>query len=246
LEAGDRQTNNSRYDLERKIQTMENRNYINRNDKKIRHIGLVSALAVLMLLVLAACGTSGATDQPAAVVADPTPTETAPEAVATNGPNMASGTTTEVPEAVATEMDDMGGMMDAMDSTPTAVEPQTEASDAATPTEAAGSEGSDDTGTGGSTGGVVKVQGTLREWAIDLSRQEVATGTVRFVVTNEGQFAHNFAITDASGTIAKTTTFGARDGAQTLEVELQPGTYTIVCDLPGHAARGQQIELTVK
>jgi hypothetical protein len=222
---------------------MEIRKHVERNKEKMRHIGLVSALAVLMLLVLAACGTSGATDQPAAVVADPTPTESAPAAVATAG---SSGTTIEVPEAVATKTDDMGGMMDGMDSTPTAVEPQAEASGAATPTEAAGSQGSDGTGTGGTTGGAVEVQGTLREWAIHLSQQEVAAGRVRFVVTNEGQFAHNFAITDASGTIAKTTTFGASDGAQTLEVELQPGTYTIICDLPGHTSRGQQIELTVK
>jgi hypothetical protein len=221
---------------------MKTRNYVEKNNKRMRHLGLVSALAVMMLLVLAACGTPGATDQPAAVA---TPAEAAPAAVATQGSSMADGMTKEVPDAVATEMGDIGGLMDGMGSTPTAVEPQTGASDPATPTEAAASQ-SGAIGTGGTTGGVVEVQGTLREWAIDLSRQEVAAGTIRFVVTNVGQFAHNFAITDGSGTIAKTSNFGASDGPQTLEVELQPGTYTIICNLPGHAARGQQIELTVK
>ncbi|HET9494742.1 MAG TPA: sulfocyanin-like copper-binding protein, partial [Chloroflexia bacterium] len=68
---------------------------------------------------------------------------------------------------------------------------------------------------------------------------------ITFVVTNRGQFAHNFTVTGDSGTVAKTPNFSAADGEQTLEVELQPGTYTIICDLPGHAARGQQTELVV-
>ena len=58
--------------------------------------------------------------------------------------------------------------------------------------------------------------------------------------------AHNFTVTDSSGQIARTPTFAGSQGPQTLEVTLAPGTYTIICDLPGHAARGQKATLVVK
>jgi uncharacterized cupredoxin-like copper-binding protein len=111
----------------------------------------------------------------------------------------------------------------------------------------------DDTGTAtpapatsGEAGTTTEVQATLREWAIDLSRQEVPAGKIRFTVTNQSRMQHNLTITNSSGTIDKTSNFTSSDGPQTLEVDLQPGTYTLICDLPGHAQRGQRIELTVK
>jgi uncharacterized cupredoxin-like copper-binding protein len=53
-------------------------------------------------------------------------------------------------------------------------------------------------------------------------------------------------VQNASGTVGKTSTFAASEGAQTLEVDLTPGTYTIICDLPGHAQQGQKTTLVVK
>ena len=134
-------------------------------------------------------------------------------------------------------MDDMEGMED--DDTGTAVPNATTA-----PAQTATPSGS--TGSGSQAVVGTEVQATIREWAIDLSTQEVAAGTVTFVVNNQGQFAHNLTVTGSSGTIAKTATFRGSEGAQTLEVDLQPGTYTIICDLPGHAAMGQSIQLVVK
>jgi uncharacterized cupredoxin-like copper-binding protein len=99
---------------------------------------------------------------------------------------------------------------------------------------------------GPAAAGTTEIQGTLREWAIDLSQTEVAAGTIRFVVNNTGQFPHNFTVTDGSSTLAKTSNFGKSDGPQTIEVTLTPGTYKIICSLPGHAERGQQINLVVK
>jgi hypothetical protein len=58
--------------------------------------------------------------------------------------------------------------------------------------------------------------------------------------------AHNLTVLDSSGEIAATPSFMSSEGPQTLEVQLQPGTYTIICSLPGHAARGQKTELVVK
>jgi manganese oxidase len=74
----------------------------------------------------------------------------------------------------------------------------------------------------------------------------VPAGTIQFTVTNEGQMRHNLAILGESGQIVRTPDFAPSDGAQTLEVELTPGTYTIICNLPGHAQRGQRTEIVVK
>jgi plastocyanin len=90
------------------------------------------------------------------------------------------------------------------------------------------------------------VQATLVEWAIQLSRSEVPAGKVRFVVTNGGTMPHNLTVQDSSGVIGNTPNFRPAQGPQTLEVDLKPGTYTLVCTLPGHAKKGQVTTLVVK
>jgi len=125
-------------------------------------------------------------------------------------------------------------------------------SEAATPTQAAMQ--SDVTvtptpasATGQSSGTVTEVKGELMEWGINLSQKEVPAGKVRFTVTNSGMMAHNFTVLDSSGSpLAGTPNFRGADGAQTFDVDLQPGTYTIICTLPGHAARGQMTQIVVK
>ena len=137
---------------------------------------------------------------------------------------------------VATSTPDM-----AMTDTNTTPAADTSGQAAATPTAVAAS-------ASGSTGGATtQVQGTLREWAIDLSQSEVPAGTVAFSVTNTGMMRHNFTVLDANGNeIGRTPDFGSSEGPQTLQVTLQPGTYTIICSLPGHAQRGQKTQITVK
>jgi uncharacterized cupredoxin-like copper-binding protein len=98
----------------------------------------------------------------------------------------------------------------------------------------------------GSSSGSTEIQATLREWAIDLSQAEVAAGKVRFTVTNAGGMPHNLTVTLNGATVGATSTFGSTAGPQTLEVDLQPGTYVLICSLPGHAQRGQKIDLVVK
>jgi uncharacterized cupredoxin-like copper-binding protein len=175
----------------------------------IKRFGFYSALAVVMVLVLAACGTDGTTGSG-------TGSETgqisvpAVEATATAAMSPQATSTAALPEA-------------ARDATATT------ASDA-----------------GAQAGSSTEIQATLREWAIDLSAQEAPTGKITFVVTNQGQMAHNFTVLSDTGTVAKVPNFRAANGPQTLEVDLQPGTYTIICDLPGHAQRGQKTQLVVK
>lgn len=58
---------------------------------------------------------------------------------------------------------------------------------------------------------------------------------------------HNLTVLDSNGTqIGQTSTFAQSEGPQTLAVDLQPGTYAIICSLTGHAQRGQKAELVVK
>ena len=87
----------------------------------------------------------------------------------------------------------------------------------------------------------------LKEWAIEPANIEVEAGMVRFTVTNEGQFSHNMAFEIAGeGTVAKTKNFKSGESPQVLEVELEPGTYKMLCDIIGHPEQGMVGTLTVK
>jgi uncharacterized cupredoxin-like copper-binding protein len=203
---------------------MLNKDDMGKRGTLIRRIGFYSVLASVMLLVLAACGTA----------------ETTGSATGNSNGQTATATTAAV-AATPTAVEDMGGMTEVV---PTAT---TEAS--ATTTGAAPTiepTATTAAGEGTQASASTTVQATLREWAIDLSVQEVSAGKITFEVTNQGQMAHNLTILSESATVGKTSNFRAADGVQTLEVELQPGTYTIICDLPGHAQRGQRTELVVK
>jgi len=97
----------------------------------------------------------------------------------------------------------------------------------------------------GSSGPATELAVSLKEWAIGLPQDEVAAGKYKFTVTNEGEFPHNIVIKDG-GEVGRTPTFGKADVPQVLEVDLQPGTYNVVCDVPGHAEQGMTMELVVK
>jgi uncharacterized cupredoxin-like copper-binding protein len=119
--------------------------------------------------------------------------------------------------------------------TPTTAPPTAEPTAAATATTLSSS---------GGTAQEVKV--TLKEWAIDPSAVEVPAGKVRFVVTNSGQFSHDLAILDDTGEVAKLAAFSPSESPKTLDVDLKAGTYTMICDVTGHAEKGMMGTLTVK
>lgn len=188
------------------------------------HMMLTTILLVLATAALAACGddtSTGASIQPTATL----PVEVAPTPTMPTMEEMEMAPTTEAAPTATTQS-----------SVPTTAPEEADNTGTATPAPA----------TSGEASATTEVQATLREWAIDLSQQEVPAGKIRFTVTNQSRMAHNLTITNDSGTIDKTSNFTSSDGPQTLEVDLQPGTYTLICDLPGHAQRGQRIELTVK
>lgn len=90
------------------------------------------------------------------------------------------------------------------------------------------------------TSGPISVE--LSDFAIDMSASTVASGEVTFEVTNEGASPHDLKVEGVDG--AQTPMLESGDGA-TLIVDLDPGTYTVMCDVPGHAGIGMTTELTV-
>ncbi len=204
--------------------------------KKLAHAALTFMLAGTMLAALSACGGTTATPTSGTSGAGTTPTQ---PAGATDTGGAASATMApDAGGAAATTAPSTGGA-----AAPTTA-PGT-GSTAATPA-TTDTTGSGSSASGQSAGDATVVQGTLREWAIDLSQKDAPAGKVRFVVNNTSQMRHNFTVTDSNGTIKATPNFNNGDGPQTLEVDLKPGTYTIICSLPGHAARGQKTVFTVK
>lgn len=113
-------------------------------------------------------------------------------------------------------------------------------------------------------GNVVEV--SLDEWAID-SPTDLIPGTITFNVTNDGDFAHHFAIARgdsyetlpqiAGGAIDEATLaadfLGATSnipggGTDTIEFDLEPGNYVFFCNIAtsvSHAAQGQVLSVTV-
>ena len=110
------------------------------------------------------------------------------------------------------------------------------------------------------------VEVSLVEWAVE-SPIELIPGVITFDVTNDGDFAHHFAIARgdsyetlpqlADGSIDEAT-LGADflgrtsnmqgGGAETIEFDLEAGNYVFFCNIAtavSHAAQGQVLSVTV-
>ncbi|MDQ3549361.1 MAG: cupredoxin domain-containing protein [Chloroflexota bacterium] len=85
---------------------------------------------------------------------------------------------------------------------------------------------------------------TLTEFQIEMP-STIQAGPVSFVVTNEGNGTHNFEI-EGEGIEAVLEANLAGGETQTLEVDLQPGTYTIICPVGNHEEQGMTTEVTVE
>ncbi len=81
---------------------------------------------------------------------------------------------------------------------------------------------------------------------IGFRQKEVAApakaGGIVIEYVNEGGQAHTFLLDEVPGFKLEVTSKGATD---TDKVELQPGTYTYFCDIPGHRAGGMEGRLSV-
>lgn len=98
--------------------------------------------------------------------------------------------------------------------------------------------GSDDSA-GGCTPASTVAVGASDDLKFDAERYESETGCVEFVYTNRGSQPHTLLIKNVPDF---KLSIGDED---TGAVELEPGTYVLYCDLPGHEAGGMVADLTV-
>ncbi|HXJ63771.1 MAG TPA: plastocyanin/azurin family copper-binding protein [Actinomycetota bacterium] len=111
---------------------------------------------------------------------------------------------------------------------------------------------------GSSSGGKVDVG--LKEFSISPNAQSVKAGDVTFDVTNDGTTQHEMVLirTDdapadlpfENGEASETGSVGEvaelNAGASgTLNVDVKPGRYVMICNLPGHYTAGMRTEFTV-
>ena len=97
---------------------------------------------------------------------------------------------------------------------------------------------SSDDAQGCTPGSTVEV-GAKDELKFNADSYESGSGCVEFTYTNQGSTAHTLLIKNVKDF---KLAVGDKD---TGTAELEPGTYTLYCDLPGHEAAGMEAELTV-
>jgi uncharacterized cupredoxin-like copper-binding protein len=111
------------------------------------------------------------------------------------------------------------------------------------PTTTGGDMATNTPGSGGKTNTVVV---TLDEWTIVPKDLQVPPGNTTFSATNEGEFSHNFVLQKEDGSeVGGTPTFTKADSPKEVTLDLQPGTYTTICTVPGHAQQGMTGKLVV-
>jgi uncharacterized cupredoxin-like copper-binding protein len=99
----------------------------------------------------------------------------------------------------------------------------------------------------GTTGGAMEgstVQVSLVDGTIEMP-SELPAGPTIFEITNNGTGEHGFDIEGAGVEAMLEPTLQPGESG-TLEVDLQPGTYTAYCPVDDHRSQGMEIELTVQ
>ena len=92
------------------------------------------------------------------------------------------------------------------------------------------------------TPSVSRVEIIEKEFTIQPGVSTVNAGTVIFEIKNEGFIEHNFVIEGHDDHVELILP----QETKTFEVELAPGNYQLICDLPGHKEAGMVAEFTVK
>lgn len=94
---------------------------------------------------------------------------------------------------------------------------------------------------GGTGGGAGTVTVSEKEWTITFPSSTIKAGKVTLVVKNEGAIEHNFVIEAARVQIDAIQPGQSKE----VSVELKPGTYEVLCNIPGHSEAGMKTTLTV-
>jgi plastocyanin len=121
-----------------------------------------------------------------------------------------------------------------------------ESSAAETTTESSGS-GSGAEAEGGSAGSAstLDIETASSGLAYSSNSATAKAGKVTVDFTNPQAIPHDVAIESSGGEVIGQTETTA-EGSDSTEVELEPGTYTYFCTVPGHREAGMEGTLTVK
>jgi Glucose / Sorbosone dehydrogenase len=84
---------------------------------------------------------------------------------------------------------------------------------------------------------------TLSEWKLVPSRTTVPAGSISMLAENLGATQHALRVV-GNGIDVSTEAYDATQ-SRTLRIVLQPGTYQLVCPLPGHTEQGMRATLNV-
>jgi plastocyanin len=96
---------------------------------------------------------------------------------------------------------------------------------------------------GGSTVDISTPSGS--DLAFDQKTVSAKAGNVTVDFDNKQPLQHDVAVADSSGKVLGQTDL-VSSGTANATVDLQPGTYTFYCTVPGHREAGMQGTLTVK
>ena len=103
---------------------------------------------------------------------------------------------------------------------------------------------------GGCGGGVAQPAGsikvTMTEYKFDPGALTAKSGKVVFFLVNAGAQSHDLVIKDSSGTRVGGSELVSAGDTKVFTVDNIPaGSYTVICDQPGHEASGMKGTLTV-
>ncbi|MDR7522837.1 MAG: cupredoxin domain-containing protein [Armatimonadota bacterium] len=85
-----------------------------------------------------------------------------------------------------------------------------------------------------------------REFAFDPKEVTARAGEVTFEVKNEGSIEHNFVIEDTNRRTLAQIPIIEPGKTEDVKATVRPGTYPIVCSLPGHKEAGMTGTLRVQ
>jgi plastocyanin len=81
-----------------------------------------------------------------------------------------------------------------------------------------------------------------KDFAIAMDKTTIKAGSITINVKNNGPSPHNISIKELNK--VSDNIDGGKTG--TLAVDLTPGTYTVICAIPGHEQLGMKMTLTVQ
>jgi uncharacterized cupredoxin-like copper-binding protein len=99
-------------------------------------------------------------------------------------------------------------------------------------------------GGGGGAGGAVELS-TTEGISYDQQSAQSQAGSITVSYDNQADIPHDVTIEDESGNELGATDVITGSTAETT-VDLQPGTYTFYCSVPGHREQGMEGTLTVE